>query len=142
MKKVFLIVVLLSTIIPIDSLFANDIIGSIDNGRINWHWYESDSSLYVMGEGLLMEQEFGIKVFVDGDSIPIGFFNEFRSFASDVKKIHIEEGITYIGMHSFEDFCNLEEVYLPSTLKLIDYAAFNGCNFHFKKFYMHKKTLC
>ena len=40
MKKVFLIVVLLSTLIPIDSLFANDIIGSIDNGRINLSYPE------------------------------------------------------------------------------------------------------
>lgn len=120
------------------SLYADDIVGSFDNGRISWHWYESDSSLYVMGEGPLMDQAYGNKVLVDGDSIQPGFFNKFRPFASNVKKVYIGEGITYIAQYTFRDFCSLKEISFPNSLKYIGADCLAGCNYHFSKLYIPK----
>ena len=137
MKTRFFIylIFIFASIIP-NSLYADDITGSIDNGRISWHLYKSDSSLYVNGNGQLWDIYYSAKVFVDGDSMQVGLFGGFRSISSMVRKVVIGEGITSLGINTFQDFCNLREVYLPNSLKLIDYAAFSGCHFHFTKFHM------
>lgn len=45
------------------------------------------------------------------------------------KIIRIPEGTEIIGDNTFEDFYNLKEVCLASTLKIIGRSAFRNCNF-------------
>ncbi|MBR4127855.1 MAG: leucine-rich repeat domain-containing protein [Bacteroidaceae bacterium] len=44
-----------------------------------------------------------------------------------VKKVVIEEGVTYVGARSFASFTKLVEVQIPSTLEGIGEHAFDGC---------------
>ena len=44
-----------------------------------------------------------------------------------VKKVVIEEGVTYVGAYTFASFTKLVEVKIPSTLEGIGEHAFDGC---------------
>ena len=44
-----------------------------------------------------------------------------------VKKVVIEEGVTYVGARTFASFTKLVEVQIPSTLEGIGEHAFDGC---------------
>lgn len=44
-----------------------------------------------------------------------------------VKKVVIEEGVTYVGAYTFASFTKLVEVQIPSTLEGIGTHAFDGC---------------
>lgn len=44
-----------------------------------------------------------------------------------VKKVVIEEGVTYVGAYTFASFTKLVEVQIPSTLEGIGEHAFDGC---------------
>lgn len=52
---------------------------------------------------------------------------EMRTYASSIKKIEIEEGITEIGEGMFFSFEYTTEIHLPETVNTIGNAAFAGC---------------
>ena len=55
-----------------------------------------------------------------------GGIRGFRG-SDEVKKLIINEGATSIGEDAFRDCINLEDIELPTSLKLIDKSAFNNC---------------
>lgn len=52
---------------------------------------------------------------------------EWHDVKDDIKEIYISEGITEIGLRSFELCINLEKIHLPRSLYRIHAYAFNGC---------------
>ena len=44
--------------------------------------------------------------------------------AANVKELHVEEGITYIGAYAFRGCKSLKTVYLPATLRTLGFGAF------------------
>ena len=59
------------------------------------------------------------------------FFPDYAFDNSDIKNdirlVYIDEGITYIPSKLLAGLDNLEEIYIPSTVTLIEYGAFFGC---------------
>ena len=53
---------------------------------------------------------------------------EWKSYASQITKIVIKTGITYIGAHAFDGLTKATTVSLPSGLKSINAHAFNDCS--------------
>lgn len=51
----------------------------------------------------------------------------FLTASERVKKVVIEEGVTYVGAYTFASFTKLVEVQIPSTLEGIGTHAFDGC---------------
>ena len=49
------------------------------------------------------------------------------AFPSNVRSIIICDGITEIDWFAFSSCKNLEEIYIPSSVSLIGYGAFDGC---------------
>lgn len=49
------------------------------------------------------------------------------AFPSNVRSIIICDGITEIDWFAFSSCKNLEEIYIPSSVSLIRYGAFDGC---------------
>lgn len=142
MKKFYLLLLLCFTLIYSQLVFSEDITGSIDNGRINWHWYASDSSLVITGTGELFDTPVpdGEKMFVDGDSIRLGYLLCFRDIASKIKKVNVGEGINYIGRSAFRYCGNLKEVEFPTTLKMLDGYVFYDTSYHLKKLRIPKNV--
>ena len=54
-------------------------------------------------------------------------YRGFYDNGTDMRAVRVEEGIDEIGENAFRDFLNLEEVYLPRSLKRISACAFSGC---------------
>lgn len=48
-------------------------------------------------------------------------------FFTDIEKLYLNEGLTELGRYSF-NYSSLVEVDLPSSLEVIGYGAFYGCN--------------
>lgn len=51
-----------------------------------------------------------------------------RPYIESVKRIVIEEGVTYICREAFQNCVNVTEVSIPSTVTMIGMAAFDGCS--------------
>ena len=49
------------------------------------------------------------------------------AFSSSVRSIIISEGIEEIDWFAFSKCENLQEIYIPASVKLIGYGAFDGC---------------
>lgn len=65
---------------------------------------------------------------IDGYKITdIGSQFQNTEIGSDLSSVNISDGITKISYGAFSYMRNLEYVYLPSTLKIIDSSTFEGC---------------
>jgi hypothetical protein len=74
---------------------------------------KSDGTLIISGTGAMDDFE---------DSYP-----EYYSSKTDVKKIIIENGVTYIGKYAFYMFANATTVSIANTVTEIGEAAFDSC---------------
>ena len=106
-----------------DDLYSADT--DIDNDYLinqkcgdNAYWDFDDGVLTISGYGKMYD-------FMNALEIP------WADIQCDVRKIVIEEGITYIGDNSFawhkayyEDGMNLEEIYIPSTVEALGNCTF------------------
>lgn len=63
----------------------------------------------------------GVKV-IAGGAFSAGLANE------DIKSVKIPEGVTKIGEFAFSECRNLSDLCVPSTLKTIEYGAFDFCD--------------
>ena len=59
------------------------------------------------------------------DCVDYDIFNHYE-LSSDIQKMVIEEGVTYIGTGAFYDCSELETVIVPSTVEGAGYNAFEG----------------
>lgn len=75
-----------------------------------------DGNLVIYGEGEMTNYDLG-----NHNAKP------WEDYASEIKKVIVEKGVTTIGRYSFDECKNLTTVQLPTTLKIIDSDAFNGC---------------
>ena len=48
-------------------------------------------------------------------------------YAENVTEVIIEEGVTSVGKHAFKEYIHISKVTLPTTLKVIERSAFEGC---------------
>ncbi|MBQ3717314.1 MAG: leucine-rich repeat domain-containing protein [Paludibacteraceae bacterium] len=48
-------------------------------------------------------------------------------YAEYVTEVIIEEGVTSVGQYAFKEYVHISKVTLPSTLKVIERSAFEGC---------------
>lgn len=48
-------------------------------------------------------------------------------YAENVTEVIIEEGVTSVGKHAFKEYIQISKVTLPTTLKVIERSAFEGC---------------
>ena len=51
----------------------------------------------------------------------------WASFREDIKKITVEEGVSYIGEHAFDGCVNVTEISLPDTMSGVGGAVFSSC---------------
>ncbi len=92
------------------------------DGNITFTLEETTSTLYLSGEG--RTDDYDPTYVVGGLGLenfsPIGL-------NSSIKRVVVEEGITYLGEFLFCECRGIEEVELPSTLEEIGDRCFDGC---------------
>ena len=54
-------------------------------------------------------------------------FKQTLPWGSDIKKLVVQDGVTYIGKWAFSECADLEEIVLSDTVKTIGTDAFQGC---------------
>lgn len=87
--------------------------GSCGDG-VTWAFDESTGTLTISGEGEMYDYK--------GDDVA-----PWQDERTNIKKIIVGEGITYIGINAFRECPNLTEAVLPETLKAIGHMAFWRC---------------
>jgi hypothetical protein len=66
----------------------------------------------------------------DSDGLMMDFGKEMsaiRKYGQNLQVITVEEGVVSIGKNSCRNLQKLRKVYLPKSLKIIEYASFNYC---------------
>lgn len=86
---------------------------------VTWNFDEDTKTLTFSGEGSLPD---GVE---EGYELNFGW----TSLADKVETIVLEEGITRIPKSAFYGFSKAMEIYLPSTLEIIEATAFSYCGF-------------
>ena len=87
--------------------------------------------------GLCIYNHGVLKYITDGKTeeiiIPDGI-TEIGEFAfsnglqnENIKRVKLPEGVKKIGMFAFSECRNMTEIYIPSTVKTIEYGAFDFC---------------
>ena len=112
MKKLFAILLVLTLLLPVLPLHASA--ASSGYCGTNAYWSFSGDTLRIYGSGQMYDL---------GTYQPL----YWQDHQSDIKKVIVEDGITYIGKRSFERCNNLTEVVLPDTLTKIGNSAFYRC---------------
>lgn len=92
-------------------------------GNVSW-LYDTDSCvLTISGKGSMLDcayvydENIGLKEYGD---------TPWKKYTNKIKKVIVEEGVTYIGAFSFIECVKLESVELPNTLLEIGKSAFSG----------------
>ena len=103
---------------PYDSFGLSEIMvckaGFDTGGAADLEWdVSNDQTLTIRGEGSME---------IDAINAP------WKPFASVIKKVVLEDGITTVGPNAFETFEAMTEVVLPRTLTTIRSGAFAGCS--------------
>lgn len=103
---------------PYDSFGLSEIMvckaGFDTGGAADLEWdVSNDQTLTIRGEGSME---------IDAINAP------WKPFASVIKKVVLEDGITTVGPNAFETFEAMTEVVLPDTLTTIRSGAFFGCS--------------
>ncbi len=100
--------------------------GSLYNGKFSWTIDENDT-VTITGNGALEESERGsldasgnVRVLSIKQLLP-------GSIHARAKKIIFSEGITTLGMYSMSNMPVLEEIYFPSTMRLLRAYSFMKC---------------
>ena len=83
----------------------------------NLNWYYSSGTLTITGNGPMNND------WCDDSVWPWAHLSE------DVQTIHIDEGVTTVGMLAFADFTALDTVILPDSLTEISDYGFFRCNY-------------
>lgn len=97
----------------------NTVTEDTDQSNIKWKIVDSnedgmDDTLVISGNGD-MENYDGAK------------YTPWFPYANNISSVIIENGVTSVGMCSFEDFKNLENVSFGNSIKLIGQSAFENC---------------
>ena len=97
----------------------NTVTEDTDQSNIKWKIVDSnedgmDDTLVISGNGD-MENYNGAK------------YTPWFPYANNISSVIIENGVTSVGMCSFEDFKNLENVSFGNSIKLIGQSAFENC---------------
>lgn len=79
-------------------------------------WSYADGTLTISGQGKMHDYK-----------VDVGAKGPWETYINDIKKVVIEEGVTYIGEFAFFEHISLKEVELPQSLKEIGRAAFAHC---------------
>ena len=82
--------------------------------RVTWSY--ADGTLTISGQGKMHDYK-----------VDVGAKGPWAAYMDDIKKVVIEEGVTYIGEFAFFHYCSLRDVELPQSLKGIGEAAFGLC---------------
>lgn len=80
----------------------------------NASWKLENGTLTISGTGEMSNY--------DGNDVP------WYDNLSSITRVVIDDGITSIGDHAFEDCRNLINIIMPSSVTSIGYYAFSGCN--------------
>lgn len=86
----------------------------VETGAVSWH--VSNGVLTISGQGPMEDYEL----------LCAPWDESGESF--DVKKLVVEEGVTYLGTHAFAACPNLTEVTLPQSLRVIGDFCFADCS--------------
>ncbi len=118
MKKTAILILLITMLVSLFtvSVYAAEIVadGKCHN-NLKWA-VDSDGVLTISGNGaMLYSTEKG------EEQAP------WAGYADSVRKVVIEEGVTYIEREAFMGFTNLEQVVLPEGLNAIGVMAFADC---------------
>ncbi len=111
------------TLSPVDSVEQN--FGE------NVSWRIAGNTLYISGSGktsngLLLPRGASVQP-LSLDTIDSWQNLQWNEYASNIKELIIEEGITAIGAQAFGLLDHLETVRLPASLQTIESMAFAGC---------------
>lgn len=115
--SIFLALVLALGALPTAAFAADEtIVASGDDGSIHWV-LDDQGTLTVSGQGRVPN-------YYSGSGAPW----KAGDLKAQIKKLVVEEGITYLGQFAFSDCVNLTAVSLPSTLEEIGQQVFQRCS--------------
>ena len=80
------------------------------------HGYDAST-----GKGYMEFDDFNVL------NLPIEFNANALQNNLDITNLHFEDGVDYIGENAFEGCKNLQDVVLPSEMRVIGNRAFSGC---------------
>lgn len=83
-------------------------------GEITWKFVPATNTLIISGDGAMAN-------YATPADAP------WYKYAEYVTDVIIEEGVTSVGKHAFKEYIHISKVTLPSTLKVIERSAFEGC---------------
>lgn len=89
-----------------------------------WSYNGQTGTLTISGSGAIDGYE---KLAVVDGALGRTAAAPWKAYASEIKSIVIEEGITSIGESAFKHLDNLEDLTLPSTLTQVENYAFSRC---------------
>jgi hypothetical protein len=117
-KRLFvlaLVLILACTLLSVSASAAEIIAsGKHDGGPVTWT-LTSDGVLTISGNYRMQ-----------GKNNPDDY--EWASYADQITKVVIEDGITNIASGAFFEYSNLESVYIGNTVTIIDDQAFAFCS--------------
>ena len=94
------------------TVVREDVIEEKSEGALKWRYIANE--LRISGNGDIPDYE-------SGEAAP------WSNYASDARVLIIEDGISGIGDHAFENFTSLKNVIIPESTKRIGHCAFLGC---------------
>ena len=130
-KRLISIMLTLSILLLAVPVFAGSLVASGGCGKnsiwtsddrevsnVTWSLWD-DGTLFISGNGEMQSY-----VYVDSftPSTP-----PWYEYASSIKTVEVEEGVTNIGGKAFLNSKNLTNVILHESLRSIDFGAFSGC---------------
>ncbi len=83
-------------------------------GEITWKFVPATNTLIISGDGAMAN-------YATPSDAP------WYKSAEYVTDVIIEEGVTSVGKHAFKEYIHISKVTIPSTLKVIERSAFEGC---------------
>lgn len=86
---------------------------------LEWAITNGKTTLTISGEGPM--PDFEDKEISGGKDIP------WNQYAESIDTIVIREGITSVGDNAFAYMFNLKKVYIPESMEVIGYGAFDWC---------------
>ena len=103
---------------PVQATPVPDLASGSCGVDVSWR-LDGRGVLYISGWGP-MRDYWGSEVRKDG-------WPGWHDYADQLTAVHIEEGVTSVGGHAFEDCGALRDVFLPESITLIRNHAFKDC---------------
>lgn len=101
------------------AVFAGDIKTEF-SGTLTWSLDTKTMTLTISGKGAMTDYSDA------NDAEPDILTPFYGEYSSDIKNVIIEEGVSSVGDHAFQNYHSLKEITIPSTVEHIGFATFEN----------------